>query len=85
MERKSMKIKSAAFQCVYTGKSHLEIYSQLCRSEWTKPILTKEGFITDTGVFVDRVEAMKIAKIAGQVTNPIYDVELHSCDLKDNI
>ena len=76
------KIQSAAIRYegkVYTGPSHANIHFS-DRIPWK---IGEEGFVTTDGRFVDRAEAMKLAKEAKQIkehgsVNPIF---LHSCDL----
>ena len=75
------KIKSAAIRSkgkIYEGYSHADIYANNDFLEHDE-----EGFITQSGKFIDRVEAMKVAKEAGQIRfcGPIDEVALHSCDL----
>lgn len=71
-----MKIKEAAMIWdrdgkVYTGFNHAQIIHSLAqtvpKSQW--PIKGIQGFITDTGLFVDRVEGLRIAKEAGQINH----------------
>jgi hypothetical protein len=40
-----------------------------------------QGFYTSAGRFVDRVEAVEIAKAAGQITEPKWPPQLYSEDL----
>ena len=41
----------------------------------------KRGFVTNTGKFVDRKKAAKIAKKAGEIKKPVK--KLHSHDLRE--
>jgi len=54
---------------IYTGRRHCDIIHALSgtvpQTEW--PIKGPEGFVTEKGVFVDRIEAARIALAAGQV------------------
>ena len=76
-------IQSAAIQTkegVFTGSSHADIHRDF-HVPYEKE--NGEGFITSEGRFVDREQAMNIAKIAHQIkehgiVNPFF---LHSCDL----
>ena len=64
---------------VYTGRTHAD-----CFIQEEKGVLknAEQGFITDSGVFVDRVQALKIAKHYKQIKykHPPYN-ELLSEDL----
>lgn len=75
-----MRIKSAAVRWAYanettphitTGHSHSHCYEALtcCEVYENKrnPDVEQEGFVTDTGEFVDRYKAYQIAKEAGQL------------------
>ena len=42
---------------------------------------SKQGFLTSTGRFVDRIEAKQIAKAANQLVREYGDAELYSEDL----
>ncbi len=70
-----MKIKSAAVKHpsgkVSIGRKHKDIKG-----------LGKEGFITNTGRFVGREQAGKIAKREGQVKGVMKSKKLHSSNLK---
>lgn len=69
-----MKVKSAAVKHpsgkVSVGAKHKDIRGH-----------GKEGFVLDNGKFVNRTEAAKIAKRAGQVKN-MSSPALHSSNLK---
>lgn len=43
----------------------------------------KRGFVTNTGKFVDRKKAAKIAKAAGEIKKPVE--KLHSSDLRKGL
>lgn len=69
-----MKVKSAAVKTptgkIKVGKKHKDI-----------PGIGKEGFVLDNGKFVNRVQAAKIAKRAGQVKH-MSSPALHSSNLR---
>ena len=79
-----MKIKCSAIKdrngIIFLGSSHSKILSQ-----WKGIIIPEiQGFYTDTNKFVNRTEALKIAKKAGQIKNKTYPKnKLFSEDLKD--
>lgn len=57
--------------CIDFGKRHSDIYQQLHRTYAGKiPLILVEGFLTDTGRFVDRYEAKDIAVAANQLIVP---------------
>ena len=65
-------IKEAAIKLngkIYTGRRHNEI---LCDKSRPKGFLKygTQGFITDAGEFVTRMQAAKIAFDCGQITEP---------------
>ena len=51
----------------------------MCSSD-LKDKNVKRGFVTNTGKFVDRKKAAKIAKAAGEIKKPVK--KLHSSDLR---
>lgn len=60
--------------CIDFGKRHSEIYQQLHKTYAGKtPSGLVEGFLTDTGRFVDRYEAKDIAVAANQLIVPIEE------------
>lgn len=69
-----MKVVSAALKTsggrIKTGQKHKDITG-----------MGKEGFVLDNGKFVNRVQAAKIAKRAGQVKY-MSSPALHSSNLK---
>lgn len=69
-----MKVVSAAVKTpsgkIKTGRKHKDILG-----------MGKEGFVLDNGKFVNRVEAARIAKRAGQVKH-MSSPALHSSNLK---
>lgn len=70
--------------CIDFGKRHNEIYEELYKSYGSKlPENLIEGFLTDTGRFVDRYEAKEIAVAANQLIVPIEEtyIELSSEDV----
>lgn len=66
---------------IYTGKNHSTIYaSQPKGTLWN----AEQGFVTDTGEFVDRVEGLKIARECGQIVKKHGNMnELYSEDMFD--
>jgi hypothetical protein len=54
---------------IYTGRNHADIIWTLATINHIDFIVTQDmqGFVTDTGRFVDRTEAAKIAFEAGQI------------------
>jgi hypothetical protein len=60
--------------CIDFGKRHSEIYEGLHKTYAGKmPLELVEGFLTDTGRFVDRYEAKDIAVAANQLIVPIEE------------
>lgn len=61
---------------------HNHIIHQLIKAGYPKPIRGTQGFLTSTGVFVNRIEAMRIARAAGQLipregrTHKLYSEDL---------
>ena len=53
---------------VYTGKRHGDAIRAAVEATGKKPVTGKQGFVTNTGRFVSREEAVKIALAAGQIT-----------------
>lgn len=79
-------IKSAATRLpdgeVYTDRNHASIIHGLAMAGYARRTAGEQGFVTDTGLFVDRVEAAKIALAAGQIEKLRYSrTELFSEDL----
>lgn len=62
---------------------HGHIIHQMARSDVIHTHTATQGFITDYGVFVDRVEARKIAHEAGQMIpgRSVHSTELFSEDV----
>ena len=71
-EKKSGKIDPAPSK----AWSHEEI--EVSKNIKDKDV--KRGFVTNTGKFVDRKKAAKIAKAAGEIKKPVK--KLHSSDLR---
>ena len=70
-----MKIRAAAIFLdgkIYTGFRHHKIIHQIYEDSGIRPVTGKQGFVTDTGLFVDRAEAARIAIAAGQITETKY-------------
>jgi len=72
-----VRISAAAIRIadgtVHTGKSHAEIILSLAKGCCKFSNLT-QGFVTDTGEFLTRSEAAKIAYEAGQISEPAETV-----------
>ena len=56
-------------------------HSELEAAKGVKKKKVREGFLTNTGEFVDRKKAAKIAEKAGEVKKPVK--KLHSTDLRE--
>ena len=70
--------------CIDSGERHNEIYEGLYKSYGSQlPEDLIEGFLTNTGRFVDRYEAKEIAVAANQLIVPIEETyaELYSEDV----
>jgi hypothetical protein len=52
---------------VYTGIRHSEVIRAIVEATGIRPVTGEQGFVTDTGEFVDRKTALQIAISAGQV------------------
>jgi hypothetical protein len=71
-----MKIAHAAIReknlpyRIFTGKQHFDCYDKFRKTK-PKSYQAENGFITDTGEFVDRKTAAKIAFEAGQIDKPV--------------
>lgn len=79
-------IKEAAIRqdrVIYTGRRHHDIiHRMVLKLGMPRPIRGEQGFITDTGLFVDRKQAARIAIECGQIDRLKYsDTELFSEDL----
>lgn len=85
-----MRIKSAAVlyeSKVFEGVCHCDIWRAMVNNKvCPKPFMMRavEGFVTECGMFVDRMTALAIALEAGQVTEREMRgrAELHSADLR---
>lgn len=76
------EIQKAAIKCgykIYTGFEHGECFKQI--EDCDKDSETIQGFVTNDGDFVNRHEAMVIAKIAGQLQYEMDKETLISEDL----
>lgn len=76
------RIVAAAIQCrcdgkVYTASRHHQVIEKLHYLSYQKPY-GQQGFVTDRGRFVDRVEAAEIAVKAGQIEKLKYGNRLFS-------
>ena len=77
---KDIRVTIAALKFNYKGKSTIriarrdeDIYEFMRRLDTTKITDIVEGFLTNTGLFVDRYEAKKIAVAANQLIVPIEE------------
>lgn len=52
---------------VFTGKRHSDAIRVAVETTGIKPVRGTQGFLTDTGLFVTREEAAKIAFDSGQI------------------
>ena len=52
---------------IFTGRRHCEIIRDIVRELEIPHVNGAQGFTTDTGVFVDREEAARIALACGQI------------------
>lgn len=75
------RIKHAACMrdgIVYVGKRHFNCIATMIECGLEAPIkMHEQGFITNTGRYVSREEALEIAKAAGQIIkkhNPQYQL-----------
>jgi hypothetical protein len=71
---------------IYTGWRHASIGLDMLANGFCKrpyPGGPAQGFVTDSGIFVSREEAMKIAKASGQISQDHNKNELFSEDLWD--
>jgi hypothetical protein len=80
----AIKLKGQVFNDRY-GKTHAEIGLSMCKKGFcsTYPSGKAQGFLTNTGMFVDRFQAFKIALEAGQIKDgkTIHSNKLFSEDL----
>lgn len=79
-----MKIIKAAIKFndkVYIGFDHGECFKQMQKQDVKGYDNSGQGFITDTGVFVDRIKACKIARKAKQIA---YDTP-HECLISEDL
>ena len=78
-------IKEAAIRQenkIYTGKRHDLIIKDMVENYGLKlPIKGEQGFVTDSGDFVDRIMAAKIATESGQIKKLNWPPNLYSEDL----
>jgi len=71
-----MKIAAAAVRIgrtIYIGSTHFEASRKFIDLPGTLEAETEDGYVTDTGRFVDREEAFRIAVANGQVCNEFAD------------
>ena len=67
---------------IWAGKSHDEIIHTICKQTGKFNPRSPQGFITESGRFVDRKEAAKIALECGQIKRLWYwKDQLDSADL----
>ena len=77
--RKSCNYHQNDIHLIEMGYCHHDILMRFRGEVSIKP--EDQGFYTSKGRFVDRYEAYKIAKIAGQVEDKKYKMVLYSADL----
>lgn len=65
---------------VYTGKRHCDIF-QACAANGMRILNAAQGFVTDTGEFLDRQLSAAHALAQGQIQKLHYGSELYSEDL----
>jgi hypothetical protein len=83
--RTSVKILAAAILHdgqIVAGHRHHNVIRTIVALTGIKPVTGTQGFLTDAGTFVDRVEAARIALMSGQINKLKFsDTELFSEDL----
>ncbi len=82
--RHTKKIREAAImgreEVPWVGESHDKVIADMVAHGEPKPITGEQGFVTNTGQFVTREEAAKIAFEAGQILKPVpklFSEDLH--------
>jgi hypothetical protein len=55
---------------IYTGKRHCDCIRKVVEATGIKPAGGVQGFVTDTGEFLDRKQAQKHALECGQLLKP---------------
>jgi hypothetical protein len=60
---------------------HHHVIRVMAKRGLSTPIVGCQGFVTDTGLFVNRVRALQIAREANQLINPNPMWQLYSEDL----
>lgn len=68
-------------QLLWTGKRHGLLIPEVFRQTGQKVLSHQQGFVLDTGEFVTREEASRIALDTGQVATLRYPNELFSEEL----
>ena len=66
IDRAAIRYRNVIYDVPRPGR-HDKVIAKIRGHGFPPPILGKQGFITNTGRFVDRHEAMPIAKAAGQI------------------
>ncbi len=84
------RIKEAAYKLldsdtVYTGHNHAKVRDKMIKDGVQPPIDNKaeDGFVTEEGRFVNRLDAADIAIKSGQIKKLDHPPELYSEDLHD--
>lgn len=57
---------------VYTGRNHALIIAEIRVIAKVDKVIGEQGFVTDTGRFVSRIEAGRIALACGQISHLRY-------------
>lgn len=67
IERAAIRMSNGDVYSVGRPGRHHDVIAKMRGLGFPPPIIGKQGFITSTGRFIDRVEAMQIAEAAGQI------------------
>jgi len=70
---------------LYLGNNHGDIIQNINFKEGEKAYSDTQGFIDNCGKFVNRVEALKIAKDCGQVSKNFKEDELCSEHIENKL
>jgi hypothetical protein len=87
IERVAIKTPSGVWSLPCPPNSHYVVAVWMAKSGIEFPLMNDQGFVTDSGRFVEREEAMRIAIDSGQVSKERYsaDDELFSEDLTKDV
>lgn len=75
----AIRVDEDVFATAQKPKRHCDIICGLAKLK--RPVSGEQGFMTSTGRFVDRFEAMNIAKEVGQIGREHKNKRLYSEDL----